>query len=185
MGRQHAPPPTDSGTQQVLRGLGDQPEIPWKCKEHVGSHIAENCLRSQQGGRVHQDSNTANVWRTVGSVCTRSKMRACDNALTFQRNNWPHCGSIWNTSCWFFHTLGWFREALKTNTANVLLSKWKQWFTANPRLIYYPISNLLLGVEGASSLPAGLLFQDKWKLCSSAVFCVMHKKKKKPRTSDP
>lgn len=71
MGRQRAPPPTDSGAQQVLRGLRDQPEIPWKCKEHVGSHIAEDCLRSQQGGRVLGDSNAASVWRTVGLLCTR------------------------------------------------------------------------------------------------------------------
>lgn len=180
MGRQHAPPPTDSGAQQVLWGLGDQPEIPWKCTEHVGSHIAGDCLRSQQGGRVHRDSNAGGL---LACYIRGARVHACDNALTFQQNNWPHCGSIWNTSCCkdgFFIPLADFfigsREALKTNTVNVLLSKWKHPFTANPRLISCPISSLLLGVEWARTRPAGLLFQDKWKLGSSAVFCVMHKK---------
>lgn len=85
MGRQHAPPPTISGAQQVLRGLGDQPEIPWKCKEHVGSHIAEDCLRSQQGGRVHIRTATLLMFGgLLACYIHGARVRACDNALTFQ-----------------------------------------------------------------------------------------------------
>lgn len=59
VGRQRAPPPTSSGAQQVRQRLGEQPRIPWKREEHVGSRAeAEHYLRNQRGGRLHQDSNT-------------------------------------------------------------------------------------------------------------------------------
>lgn len=58
VGRQRAPPPTSSGAQQVLRGLGQRPSILWNREEHLGSRAgAEQYLREQQGGRLHRDSN--------------------------------------------------------------------------------------------------------------------------------
>lgn len=65
-----------------------------------------------------------------------ARVRACDNALTFQQNNWPHCGSIWSTSCckdgFFFHTFGWFIHEPERNSKQTERSFYC--LNGNPRL---------------------------------------------------
>lgn len=61
-GRHRAPPPTSSGAQQVLRGLGVTEakcslELRGLAWEHAGSRAgAEHYLRNRWGGGLHRDS---------------------------------------------------------------------------------------------------------------------------------
>lgn len=75
----------------MLQGLGDQPEIPWKCEEHVGSHIAEDCRDASREGK---SAGTVMFGGLLACYIHGARVRACDNALTFQQNYWLHCDSI-------------------------------------------------------------------------------------------
>lgn len=70
VGRQPAPPPTSSGAQQVLRGLGQQPSIPWNQEEHVASRAgAEQYLRNHQGGGgLHHTVTAQSAWLTSSNL---------------------------------------------------------------------------------------------------------------------
>lgn len=85
VGRQQAPEP-----QQVLRGLGQQPRLPWKREEHVGSHAsAEHYLRNQRGGTHRRDSNTEWMFdkRWLAVYMVPWWVGVCDSVLTFSRIN--------------------------------------------------------------------------------------------------